>query len=36
MNALSSIDYVDASMQTIRQMEADVETEMQNAQGTNP
>lgn len=36
MNALSSIDYVDASMQTIRQMESDVETEMQNAQGTNP
>lgn len=37
MNALSSIDYVDASMQTIRQMEADVETEMQNTQNVqNP
>ena len=36
MNALSSIGYVDAIMQTIRQMESDIETEMQNAQGTNP
>ena len=36
MNALSSIGYVDAIMQTIRQMESDIETEMQNAQGSNP
>jgi len=36
MNALSSIGYVDAIMQTIRQMESDIETEMQNAQGINP
>jgi hypothetical protein len=36
MNALSSIGYVDATMQTIRQMGQEVETEMQNAQGANP